>query len=41
MSVDYRSELHVTIFFIDIIIFYQLSHIIFYNVHTNYTKYDI
>ena len=27
--------------FTDIIIFYQLSHIIVSDVHTNYTKYDI
>ena len=36
ISVGYHSELHVAIMFNHIIVFYQLSCIIFFSVHTNY-----
>ena len=36
ISVGYHSELHVAIMFTYIIVFYQISRIIFFSVHTNY-----
>ena len=41
ISAGYHLKLHVAITFTNIIIFYQLSYIIFFGVHIKYTKCDI
>ena len=40
IRVGYHLDLCVAINFTNIIVVYQLSYIIFFHVHTNYTKHD-
>jgi hypothetical protein len=41
ISVGYHSELRVAKTFTNIIVRHQLRYVTLFNVHTNYTKYDI